>query len=136
MISAALSAPASAWGTLLCGLRSGGRTYLIALGATTHRCALPYVSQPGNLHRPGVEGILDDLYASEINVEISWLWDGGIDVKVGRRRGINVKLGDPLNGFDAKGTVKTMAEAVVWLRDQACQHYPDSEFARKYCGFE
>ena len=56
---------------------------------------MPYVSQPGNLHRPGVEGILDDLYASEINVEISWLWDGGIDVKVGRRRGINVKLGDP-----------------------------------------
>src|SRR5215831_1095149 len=30
-----------------------GRTYLIALGATIHRCALPYVSQPGNLHRPG-----------------------------------------------------------------------------------
>ena len=57
-------------------------------------------------------------------------------MKVGRRRGINVKLGDPLNGFDAKGTVKTIAEAVVWLRDQACQHYPDSEFARKYCGFE
>jgi len=136
MISAALSAPASAWGTLLCGSRSGGRTYLIALGATTHRCALPYVSQPGNLHGPDVEAILDDLYASEINVEISWLWDGRIDVKVGRRRGINVKLGDPLNGFDAKGTVKTMVEAAVWLRDQACQHYADSEFARKYCGFE
>jgi hypothetical protein len=45
--------------------------------------------------RINVESILDDLYASEINVEISSLWDGGIDVKVARR-GINVKLGDPL----------------------------------------
>ena len=82
-----------------------------------------------------VEAILDDLYASEINVQISWLWDGGIDVRVGRRRGINVKLGDPLNGFDTKGKVATMAEAAVWLRDHACHHYPDSEFARKYGGF-
>jgi hypothetical protein len=82
-----------------------------------------------------VEQILDDLYASEINVEISWLWDGGMDVKVGRRRGIMVKLGDPLNGYDAKGKVKTMAEAAAWLRDQACHHYSDSEFARKYGGF-
>ena len=46
-----------------------------------------------------------------------------------------MKLGDPLNGFDAKGKVRTMAEAAVWLSDHACQHYPDSEFARKYCGF-
>jgi hypothetical protein len=84
--------------------------------------------------RINVEAILDDLYASEINVEISWLWDGGIAVRVGRR-GISVKLGDPLNGFDAKGKVSTIAEAAVWLRDQACQHYPDSEFARKYGGF-
>jgi hypothetical protein len=53
-----------------------------------------------------VEEILDDLYASEINVEISWLWDGGIDVKVGRRRGVTVKLGDPRNGYDAKGQGK------------------------------
>jgi hypothetical protein len=25
-----------------------------------------------------MEAILDDLYASEINASISWLWDGGI----------------------------------------------------------
>ena len=61
----------------------------------------------------------------QINAEISWLWDGGIDVK----------LGDPLNGFAAQGKVKTMLEAAVWLRDQARRHYPDSVFARKYCGF-
>jgi hypothetical protein len=48
-----------------------------------------------------VEAILNDLYASEINAAISWLCDGGIDVK----------LGDPLNGYDAEGKVGTFAEA-------------------------
>jgi hypothetical protein len=63
--------------------------------------------------------------ASEINASISWLWDGDIDVK----------LGDPLNVYVAEGKVRTFAEAATWLRDQACTHYPDSEFAREYGGF-
>jgi hypothetical protein len=71
------------------------------------------------------EAILSDLYASEINASISWLWDGGIDVR----------LGDPLNGYKAEAKVGTFAEAAAWLRDQACTHYPDSEFGRKYGGF-
>jgi hypothetical protein len=45
-----------------------------------------------------------------------------------------VKLGDPLNGYAATGKVHTMTEAAVWLRDQACKRYPDSEFPRKYSG--
>src|SRR5712691_6630495 len=53
--------------------------------------------------------ILVSLYASEINASIFWLWDGGIDVK----------LGDPLHGYDAEGKVSTFAEAAPWLRDQA-----------------
>jgi hypothetical protein len=75
--------------------------------------------------RINVEVILNDLCASEINASISWLWDGGIVVE----------LGDPLNGYDAEGKVSTVAEAALWLRDQACTHYPDSEFAQKYGGF-
>jgi hypothetical protein len=67
---------------------------------------------------PRLEHILDDLYASEINASISWLWDGKIDVK----------LGDEMNGYKAEGKVSTFAEAAGWLRDQACQHYPDSGF--------
>jgi hypothetical protein len=59
------------------------------------------------------------------SASISWLWDGGIDVK----------LGDPLNGYPAEEKVGTFAEAAAWLRDQACTHYPDSKFARKYGGF-
>ena len=80
-----------------------------------------------------VEEILDDLYASEINAEISWLWYGGIGGRL-RRRGIDVKLGDPLKGYAAIGKASRMADAAVWLRDQACKRYPDSEFARKYSG--
>jgi predicted RNA-binding Zn ribbon-like protein len=72
-----------------------------------------------------VEAILNDLYASKINASISWVWDGGIDVK----------LGDPLNGYKAEDKVSTFAEAAAWLRDQACTRYPDSEFARKYGDF-
>jgi hypothetical protein len=72
-----------------------------------------------------LEEILRALYDSEINASISWLWDGGIDVQ----------LGDELNGCKAEGKVSTIREAVLWLRDQACQHYPDSTFARKCGGF-
>jgi hypothetical protein len=72
-----------------------------------------------------LEEILSALYESEINASISWLWDGGIDVA----------LGDELNGYDAEGQVSTIAEAAAWLRDQACRHYPDSTFARKHGGF-
>jgi hypothetical protein len=72
-----------------------------------------------------LEEILGSLYESEINASISWLWDGGIDVK----------LGDALNGYDAVGKVDTFAEAAEWLRDQALIHYPQSEFARNRTGF-
>jgi hypothetical protein len=64
--------------------------------------------------RINAEAILGDLYASAIDVEIAWLWDGGIDVR----------LGDPLNGYKAEGKVSSIAEAAVWLRDQTCLHYP------------
>jgi hypothetical protein len=75
------------------------------------------MSKPGRIN---VEATLDDLYGSEINVEISWLC------------GIDVKLGDALNGYEVEGKVGTFAEAAVWLRDQACAHYPDSDIARSY----
>jgi hypothetical protein len=44
----------------------------------------------------------------------------------------HVTLGDPVktqgSGFP------TIGEAVVWLWDHVCAHYPEREFARKYCG--
>jgi hypothetical protein len=46
-----------------------------------------------------------------------------------------VKLGDPVKGYAAIGKASRMPEAVGWLKDRACQQYPDSEFARKYGAF-
>jgi hypothetical protein len=64
--------------------------------------------------------ILQRLYDSEINFEVSNFYDDGFDVR----------LGDHLNGFIAKGKVGTWAEAEAWLREQALAHFPDSKFAQ------
>jgi hypothetical protein len=64
--------------------------------------------------------ILQRLYDSEINFEVSGFYDAGFDVR----------LGDHLNGFVAKGKVETWTEAEAWLRDQALAHFPDSKFAQ------
>ena len=69
-----------------------------------------------------LEQVLTDLYDSAINVDISWMWDGGIDVK----------LGDAMTGYEAEGTVYSASEIAEWLRENAVRCYPDSEFARKY----
>jgi len=55
-----------------------------------------------------LEEILRALYDSEINASISWLWDGGIDVQ----------LGDELNGCKAEGKV-SIAGAQVALAPAA-----------------
>jgi len=74
------------------------------------------------IRHANLEETLAELYGSEINASISWLWDSGF----------NIALGDDLNGFRAKTTVTTLAEAADWFRDNAIRLYPDSQFARKY----
>jgi hypothetical protein len=64
--------------------------------------------------------ILQRLYDSEINFEVSGFYDAGFDVR----------LGDHLNGFLVKDKVETWAEAEIWLREQALAHFPDSKFAQ------
>ena len=50
---------------------------------------------------------LQKIYASEINVRISWVWDGGIEVR----------LGDEINGFLAEESLRSTAEIVPWLQE-------------------
>ncbi len=64
--------------------------------------------------------IVQRLYDSEINFEVSGFYDAEFDVR----------LGDALNGSLAEGKVETWAEAEAWLRDQALAHFPDSRFAQ------
>ncbi len=61
---------------------------------------------------------IDKLYKSEINCSVSTFWDGGI----------NVKLGDEMNGFVAEDTVGTSEEAAVFLDKAAREHFPDSVY--------
>ena len=64
----------------------------------------------------------NDLYASEINASISWVWDGGFHAVLG-----NPKI--------ARRLLPTIGDAVLWLRYAACKHLPDGDFAQKYGGF-
>jgi len=64
--------------------------------------------------------ILQKLYDSEINFSVSCFWDGGIDVKIG----------DPLNGVKATACFRTISEAIEWLNYKAVELYPQSEFAK------
>lgn len=63
--------------------------------------------------------MIQRLYDSEINFSISVFWDGGIDVK----------LGDAMNGFSAETQVRTWNEAMIWLDSAARMTYPTSLYA-------
>jgi len=62
---------------------------------------------------------LQKIYDSEINIEISWLWDGGIDVR----------LGDSLNGYVAETNVPLVADITAWLQEAIAHFYPNSTYA-------
>lgn len=63
---------------------------------------------------------LQAIYDSEINLEIGWLWDGGIEVR----------LGDRMGGFLAEETLRSTAEIVPWLQEAIAHFYPESTYAK------
>lgn len=60
--------------------------------------------------RMSLDEELQRIYDSEINLNILWTWDGGIDVK----------LGDATNGYHAGTHVATVAEILPWLKGPLC----------------
>ena len=62
---------------------------------------------------------LQKIYDSEINIRISWLWDGGIEVW----------LGDEMNGFLAQETVGSAGEIAPWLQEAIAHFYPQSKYS-------
>src|SRR4051794_25557426 len=62
---------------------------------------------------------LQKIYDSELNIRIGWLWDGGIEVR----------LGDEMNGFLAGETVPSTAEIIPWLQAAIARFYPESPYA-------
>ena len=67
-----------------------------------------------------LETELQRIYDSEINVRIDWLWDGGIDVR----------LGDELNGYLAQENASSIDGIVPWLQEMIAHFYPDSTYAK------
>lgn len=63
--------------------------------------------------------ILQDLYDSEINFELSCFWDGGF----------TAQIGDEVNGFVAKESFYKLNNALEWLKETAIKIYPRSLFA-------
>ena len=62
---------------------------------------------------------LQKIYDSEINLEIGWFWDGGIDLR----------LGDHMNGYLAEENVGSVSEILPWLQEAIAHFYPTSTYA-------
>jgi hypothetical protein len=62
---------------------------------------------------------LQKIYDSEINIEIGWAWDGGIDVR----------LGDRINGYVAAENVRSVSDIVPWLQEAIAHFFPQSRYA-------
>jgi hypothetical protein len=65
---------------------------------------------------------LQAIYDSEVNLEIGWLWDGGIEVR----------LGDRMGGFLAEEALSSTAEIVPWLQEAIAHFYPESTYAKAF----
>lgn len=72
-----------------------------------------------NEHSSKLTTVMEALYDSEINCSVSCFWDNGWDVK----------LGDPMNGYKAEANFRYLWEAADWLKTEAMERYPDSQFA-------
>lgn len=74
---------------------------------------------PDPLNQYGL-AILQAIYDSEINISLSWCWDGGVDAKV--------------FGFDGRWKYQkrccSVEEAVRWIIETILEHDPESGFAK------
>jgi hypothetical protein len=69
---------------------------------------------------PNLAVDLQKIYDSEINVRIGWFWDCGVEIRVG----------DDMNGYLAEETASVVAEIVPWLQEAIAHFYPGSSYAR------
>jgi hypothetical protein len=80
----------------------------------------PSAAYEGSRHTTmsNLEAELQQIYDSEINIEISWIGDGPIAVK----------LGNEFYGFGAEETVPEVSEVLPWLQRAIHEHYPESKY--------
>ena len=74
--------------------------------------------EPASKNAAGVlQAELQKVYDSEINIEISWIGDGPVVVK----------LGNEFTGFDEETTVSKISDVLPWLQDAIQQHFSKSK---------
>jgi hypothetical protein len=71
---------------------------------------------------PTLDTVIRELYDSEINATISWVWDGGFDLAIG----------DQYNGIREAGNVDTTEEAAHWFVEHGKRLWPNSQFAKSF----
>ena len=69
-----------------------------------------------------LEEELQKLHDAKIGIWISWLWDGGIDVRLRSGRGAALD----------EGNVQAVADVLPWLEHGIKQHIPKSAYVRGY----
>jgi hypothetical protein len=62
---------------------------------------------------------LQKIYDSEINIEIGWFWDGGIEVR----------LGDKMSGYLAEENLTSTKEILSWFQEAIAHFFPTSQYA-------
>lgn len=62
------------------------------------------------------------LYESEINIQLSWFWDSGFDVK----------LGSEFAGFTEEFNSHDLDEIEGWIIKTVKKRFPNSHFALTY----
>jgi hypothetical protein len=62
---------------------------------------------------------LQNICGCEINIEIGWFWDGGIDVR----------LGDKMSGYLAEENLTSTAEILPCVREAITHFFPTSTYA-------
>ena len=68
--------------------------------------------------------LFKQLYDSEINLQFSWFWDTGFDIKIG----------DIMNGFSTEFNSYDLDECEQWIIDTVIELYPNSLFTKTYLG--
>jgi hypothetical protein len=72
--------------------------------------------------------ILEEIYKSEINLSIGWMWDGGVDYKIGADLSYIEGKGESTGEGD-------FLKAMTIIADRVVEEYPHSNFAKWWATF-
>ncbi len=72
--------------------------------------------------------ILEEIYKSEIHLSVGWMWDGGIDYKIGADLSY-------LGGKVESTCTDDFEEAMTIIAGHVAKEYPSSEFAKWWENF-